>query len=59
VARLRRYTASTLIAGNVGVTAAASMLGHTVAECFETYAQWWPSENDVLRTTMSRAWVMT
>jgi hypothetical protein len=41
--------ASTLIAGNVSVTAVASMLGHTVAECFETYAHWWPSENYVLR----------
>jgi hypothetical protein len=46
--------ASTLIAGNVSVTAVAPMLGHTVAECFETYAHCWPSENYVLRRPVRR-----
>jgi len=56
---LRHHCASVLIKNGVGVTAVAAMLGHTPAECLATYAAWFPSEDDVLRTAMSGAWTTT
>jgi integrase len=53
---LRHYCASVLIREGVSVTGVAAMLGHSPAECLKTYAAWWPSEHEILRSAMRRAW---
>ena len=53
---LRHHCASVLIAQGLSVTAVAAVLGHSPGECLRTYAAWWPSENDVIRTAHERAW---
>lgn len=52
---LRHYCASVLIREGLSVTAVAATLGHSPAECLKTYAGWWPSEDEVVRSAMSRA----
>jgi integrase len=54
---LRHHAASVLIAQGLGVTAVAATLGHSPAECLRTYAAWWPSEHEQVRSVMARAWV--
>jgi integrase len=54
---LRHHAASVLIAQGLGVTAVAATLGHSPTECLKTYAGWWPSEHEVVRSAMARAWV--
>ena len=53
---LRHHAASILIASGLGVTAVAATLGHTPAECLATYAHWWPSEDEQVRSAVARAW---
>ena len=53
---LRHHCASVLIAQGLSVTAVAAVLGHSPAECLATYAAWWPSEDEAIRTALSRAW---
>lgn len=53
---LRHHAASVMIAEGLGVTAVASTLGHTPAECLKTYAHWWPEDGEPIRAAMSRAW---
>jgi integrase len=52
---LRHYTASVLIREGLSVTAVAGTLGHSPAECLKTYAGWWPSEHELVRSAMTRA----
>lgn len=56
---LRDFCASTLIAQGLSVTAVAAILGHSPAECLSSYAGWWPSEHDLIRRAMDRAWKST
>lgn len=53
---LRHHAASVLIGQGLGVTAVAATLGHSPAECLATYAGWWPSEHEQIRTAIARAW---
>jgi integrase len=54
--RLRHHCASVLIAQGLSVTAVAAVLGHSPAECLQTYAGWWPREDESIRAALSRAW---
>jgi site-specific recombinase XerD len=54
---LRHHAASVLIAQGLSVTAVAAVLGHSPAECLSTYAAWWPSEDEAIRSAFVRAWV--
>src|SRR4051812_37521673 len=53
---LRHHAASVLIDQGLSVTAVASVLGHSPAECLATYAAWWPNEGDSIRAALKRAW---
>jgi integrase len=52
---LRHFHASMLIAAGLPVTAVADRLGHTPAECLQTYAHLWPSDEDRMRRAVASA----
>lgn len=52
---LRHMHASMLIAAGLSVTAVAERLGHTPAECLETYAHLWPGDDDRMRDAVADA----
>lgn len=53
---LRHHAVSVLIAEGMSVTAVAATLGHSPEECLRTYAGWWPSEHEQIRSAFARAW---